>query len=164
MKRSRLLFIMGCLLLLVFLTACEPGVSVMNETTIEIRVLVTSGGRSSVVSVTPGESSNVEATGSFVAAVIPSEEWNQNMTILRNYLQEKMKNKNDLTGPQIQEVMKKLQEVEKQLQTYQKASGSACSGVVPEGELGYVTVTQAADGPLVVQCSNSSSVNPSGGE
>jgi len=139
----------------ILLASCEPTITVANNTQIMVRVVVRTGGRTEVVSPSPGESSTVEAAeGGYSVSVIPDAEWIEYAKLTRQYLNDQLANADKLTGPQLLDVIRRLKDIALRMQQYEQAAGSAarCGGRVTEDSLGFVVIRTAADGKLVASC------------
>ena len=140
------------------LAACGPAVVVENNTRFPVRVVVTSGGHSDVVSPSPGESSAVDASiGSFSASAVPDAEWIDYAKTTRSYLNEQLANAANLTGPQLLDVIQRLKDIAGKIQSFESAASSAahCDGSISEsgdGAAGQIVVSTGADGKLALTC------------
>ena len=134
---------------------CGPIITVNNITKFPVRVVVSSGGRSEVVSPSAGESSSVEVVeGPYRVYVIPDDEWIAYAKATRQYLNDRLANSQSLTGPQLLDVIRRLKEIAARIQQYEQAlgTGKGCAGSVTSDGGGVVQVSTAADGGLVVSC------------
>ncbi len=143
------------LLMLGLVVACGPVVTVENKTKIQVRVIVSSPGRYDVLSPSPGESSTTEVDeGAYSVAVVPDKEWIDYAKATRQFLNDQLANSQNLTGPQLLEVIKRLKQVAGQIQQFEQQRTSAvCSGFVSSDRaVGTVQVNIGVDGGLVVSC------------
>jgi hypothetical protein len=156
MKPRRLLrFLAGFLALAAMADSCSPGVTVENKTEFQVRAVVSSGRRPSIVSPSPGESSFAEAQeGPYRVTVFPEKEWLDHAVATRKFLNDQLANADQLTGAQILEVSRRLASIALKIKQFEDASAktSACSGRITEDGGGAVTVSTAADGTLRVVC------------
>lgn len=152
--KKRALFIMFSLVVLL-LAACAPAIVVQNNSTFPVRVVVAAGDTRSVLSPSPGESSSMEAPqGTYRATVIPDTEWIEYAKLQRQMLNERLKNADQLSGPELLQVVQQLKDVAARMQAYEQAAGSSgsCSGALTEAGGGLVTVNAGADGALTIIC------------
>ncbi|MBM3181081.1 MAG: hypothetical protein FJZ86_12090 [Chloroflexi bacterium] len=138
------------------LVGCAPTVTVSNTTSFPVRAIVRSG-TSSVLSPSPGESSSAEVTeGAYRVTVIPDAEWIEYAKLTRQVLNDQLAHADQLTGPQLLDVIRRLKEIALQMQAFEQAAGAgtSCGGKLGgEGaDSAFVTVTQDASGALVVTC------------
>jgi len=153
MKRLPL-FIAG-LIVAGLIAGCGPVIVVQNNTRIPVRAVVTSNGRSEVLSPSPGESSTAEAgEGPYTVTVIPDQEWIDYARATRKFLNDQLANSDNLTGPQLLQVVQRLKAVAAQMQEFENAAGKSqsCSGTLTSDGGGSVQVSTGADGALVVSC------------
>lgn len=139
----------------ILLASCGPSIVVENKTSIPVRVVVRAGGKSEVVSPSPGESSTVEANeGTYRATVIPDAEWIEYAKLTRKFLNDQLANSDKLTGAQLLEVIRRLKDVAQRMQQYEQAAGSSasCGGSLSEDSTGLVVVSTASTGVLVISC------------
>lgn len=132
-----------------------PTVTVENHTQIPIRVVVSSGGTSQVLSPTPGESSAADASeGPYRVSAVPDADWINYAKDTRKFLNDQLANSDQLTGPQLLDVVRRLKDIAARMSQYDKAGSgySGCSGTVSTDHDGLVQVSIAADGKLVVAC------------
>ena len=138
------------------LDSCSPDVVVSNTTNIPVRVTVSSGGKSDVLSPSPHESSATEAAeGPYSAVVISDAEWIAYAQLVRNDLNQQLANSDKLTGPQLLSVVQRLKDIAAKMDQYNKAAkaGAKCSGqITAQGSGGAVTVSSGANGELVIAC------------
>jgi hypothetical protein len=138
------------------LDSCSPDIIVSNNTDIPVRVTITSGGKSDVLSPSPHESSATEATeGPYSAVVISDAEWIAYAQLVRNDLNQQLANSDKLTGPQLLSVVQRLKDIAAKMGQYNKAAkaGAKCSSqVTAQGSGGAVTVSSGANGELVIAC------------
>ncbi len=157
MNRFRSLALLGLIVAAGLIAGCAPTVTVANDTTFPVRAIVASGKTRAVLSPSPGERSTAEVgEGPYTVTVIPDAEWIEYAKLTRKVLNDQLANADKLTGPQLLDVIRRLKEIAVQMQQYEQSAGSGgkCSGRVGgEGtEAAFVTVSQAADGRLVVAC------------
>ncbi len=153
MKRTHLL--VACLCLAVLLAACGPSITVTNNTGFGVRAVVTSAAGVDVISPTPGNSSTVDANeGTYNVTVINDQDWIAYAQTVRKLLNEQLANSDNLTGPQLLNVVQRLKDIAAKMQQFQAAAGkgASCSGNLSSEAGGVVTVAQAADGSLLVGC------------
>ncbi len=137
------------------LTACGPGITVSNTTRIPVRVVVVKKGGSDVLSPSPGESSFTEAEeGVYRVTAVPDAEWIAYARATRQFLNDQLGNSDNLSGPQLLEVIRRLKEVASRMQEYDRAgnANAGCFGYVSEAQNGAATVALGANGALVVTC------------
>ncbi len=149
----------GAILLLMtaLVVACGPFVTVENKTKIPVRVVVTSPGRSDVLSPSPGESSSAEVDeGAYSVAVIPDQEWIEYAKLTRQVLNDRLANSQNLTGAQLLDVVQRLKDIASKVQQFEQAAagkGAGCRGSVgSDSGGGRVQVNIGVDGTLVVSC------------
>jgi len=143
------------LILVVLLVGCAPVVTIQNNTQIPVRAFLSSGGRSEVLSPSPGESSSAEVTeGPYRVTVVPDLEWIDYAKATRSYLNERLADSDNLTGQQLLDVIRRLKDIAQRIQQFENAAGtgSGCRGAVSSEGGGLVAVSTAADGSLVVSC------------
>ena len=153
MNRYKLLFVV-CLAALC-LTACGPTISVQNDTSVPVRVIVTAQGKSDVLSPSPGESSSADASeGPYSVTIIPDQEWLDYAKTSRKYLNDQLANANNLSGAQLLDVVKRLKDIAARMKQFEDAanSGAHCGGRISQDGGGAVTVSIGASGALVVAC------------
>ncbi len=136
-------------------TSCGgPTVTVENQTKFPVRVIISTGGNSQVLSPSPGESSTADASeGPYGAGVVPDEEWIAYAKEQRKFLLDQFANYENLTGDQLRDVVARLKDIAARMDAYQKAGqGTGCSGAVTSEHDGLVQVSTGPDGKLVVVC------------
>lgn len=139
------------------LAACEPGVTVTNNTAFSARVIVSSHGTRQVVSPSPGGGSSfaVVNEGTYTAAAFPDSEWIAYARLVRADLNEQIKNSDKLSGEQLLDLIRRLADIAAQMDKYTAAAegrGATCGGRVSEDSAGLVQVSQDAGGNLVISC------------
>ncbi|HKZ55257.1 MAG TPA: hypothetical protein VJ123_07235 [Anaerolineales bacterium] len=137
------------------ITGCAPVVTVQNTTRIPVRAFVWSGGRSEVLSPSPGESSSAEVSeGPYRVSVVPDQEWIEYAKATRRYLNERLADSDHLTGQQLLDVIRRLKDIAQRIQQFENAAGtgSGCRGKVSSEGGGLATISTSADGSLVVSC------------
>ena len=153
MARSRRL---TALLLAAFAVAgCAPSIVINNQTSFPVRVVVSSGGKSEVFSPSPGESSTAEAAeGPYGVYVIPDDEWLAYAKATRKYLNDQLANADNLSGPQLLDVIRRLKEIATRIASFERAAGSGygCSGSVSSDKDGIVNISARPDGTIVASC------------
>lgn len=153
MSRMMLVLLLGVVVVLTL--GCAPAITVNNQTTFPIRVMVRSGGTIQWVSPSPSESSFVEVgEGLFFATAIPDAEWTTYATAKRRYLNEQLANSQNLSGDKLLQVIQQLKEIAAQMQKFAEATDSTarCSGRVTDEATNTVTVTSGIDGKLRIAC------------
>lgn len=140
----------------VVLSGCVPTITVMNTTKIPVRVVVTSPkGGAETFSPSPGESSNGDlAPGAYTVTVIPDADWTNYAKLSRQALNDRLVNSQNLSGPQLLDVVQRLKDLAAKMDQMQKAAGAAasCGGSVTEDSAATATIAVGADGKLVVAC------------
>ena len=137
------------------LASCAPMITVSNNTGFPVRAIVSSGGTSNVVSPSPGESSSVEAVeGPYRVTVIPDAEWIEYAKLTRQYLNDQLAHSENLTGPQLLEVIQRLKDIAQRMSQFEQAAGGAasCAGSISEDGGGSVSVSSGVDGAMVIVC------------
>ncbi|MBI4674736.1 MAG: hypothetical protein HY741_24080 [Chloroflexi bacterium] len=138
------------------IAGCAPTVTVENNTSIPVRVVVSNAGTVATVSPSPGESSTVEVVeGGYRATVIPDAEWIEYAKLTRKVLNDQLANADQLTGSQLLDVIRRLKEIAQRMQQFENAAGSsaACGGkITEEGGAGFVQVSIGAGGKLAITC------------
>jgi hypothetical protein len=138
------------------LDSCSPNIVVSNTTNIPVRVTVTSGGKSDVLSPSPHESSATEATeGPYSAVVISDAEWIAYAQLVRSDLNQQIANSDNLTGAQLLSLVQRLKDIAAKMDQFNKAAkaGAKCSGqITAEGSGGAVTVSSGVNGELLIAC------------
>jgi len=136
------------------LAGCAPSIVVQNKTGFGVRAVITNGGHSQVLSPSPGESSAADAEeGAYRVTVVPDREWVEWATATRRYLNDRLANSSQLTGPQLLDVVQRLKDIAAKMQQYQAAgAGASCGGVLGAEQDGLAIITTSADGGLVVTC------------
>ncbi|MBI3915271.1 MAG: hypothetical protein HY327_13925 [Chloroflexi bacterium] len=138
------------------LTGCAPSLIVQNRTSFAVRVIIAGSAGTEVVSPSPGESSVAEmAVGSYRVTVIPDAEWIEYAKLTRKVLNDQLANSDQLTGPQLLEVIRRLKDIAIRMQQFEQAAASqaGCGGRISEdsGD-GLVTISTASNGSLVASC------------
>lgn len=155
MRRIRLSFVwLGAI---VFLASCAPTITVVNNTTFPVRVVVVAGGTRQVLSPSPnGESSSAEVTeGRYVVTAIPDAEWIEYAKLTRKVLNEELANADNLSGPRLLEVIRRLKDIAARMQQFEQAAGTnaSCAGNLAEGSSSVLAqVNVGANGRLVIAC------------
>jgi hypothetical protein len=152
---NRLALIVVLLAAAAMIVGCGPVITIVNNTQFPVRAIVSSGGRSEVLSPSPGESSSAEVSeGPYRVTVVPDAEWISYAKAVRQYLNDQLAHADKLTGPQLLGVIRRLKEIAVQMQQYEQAAGSssACGGKVSSDTDGYVQINTAPNGALVVVC------------
>ena len=136
------------------LDGCSPTVTVQNSTRFAVRVVVSSGGQTEVLSPSPGESSAAEVSeGPYRVTAIPDAEWITWAQLTRKDLNEQLANSDKLSGPQLLNVIQRLKTIAARMQEYEKAGlGASCGGTVTQDSGGVATVSLGADGKIVASC------------
>lgn len=132
---------------IVLLFGCGPTVSVNNTTKFPVRAVVSTGGRSEVLSPSPGESSSADVEeGVYTVTVIPDQEWIDYAKSVRKYLNDQLANSGKLTGQQLLNVVQRLKDIAQQMAAFSKAasaSGASCGGSLSQDKTdGLVEVSQ----------------------
>lgn len=139
----------------IVLVGCGPTVTVRNETTIPIRAILMSNDGSETFAPTPGESSSAEASeGPYRVVAVPDADWVEYAKLTRKVLNEQLANSDNLSGPQLLDLVRRLKDVAAKMKQMEGAAGStgACAGKLTQDSSALATVTVAADGRLVVSC------------
>jgi hypothetical protein len=156
MKPRKLIkFLAGCLALAAMADSCVSGVTVSNQTSFEVRAVVSSGKKFSTISPSPGESSFAETgDGPYRVTVFPTQEWLDHAKATRAFLNEQLANADQLSGPQLLEVVRRLKDIALKIKQFEDAAQNTarCSGKITADGGGSVTVSTAADGSLKVVC------------
>src|SRR5260221_3525818 len=142
MKRSN--FLAACLFLAILLAACGPTITVQNKTGFAVRAIVKHAGGSDVVSPTPGESSSVNAEeGAYTVTAIPDADWISYAQTVRKLLNEQLANADNLTGPQLLDVVRRLKDIASKMQQFESAAGqgASCSSSVSQDSNGLVPIS-----------------------
>jgi hypothetical protein len=153
--RTLIKFLAGCLALAAMADSCAPVITVSNTTSFAVRAVVTSGGHSQVLSPSPGESSSAEAVeGPYRVTVIPDQEWLDHANATRKFLNDQLANADNLTGPQLLEVIRRLKEIALKIKQFEDTAGNGkgCGGNITQDGGGTVTVSTAADGSIIAVC------------
>lgn len=148
------LTILLCSSLLV-LGACAPAITVSNNTTIPVRVIVVANGVAQTLSPSPGESSIAEVSeGTYAASVLPDAEWISYAQAVRKDLNEQLANSDSLSGAKLLDVIRRLKDIAQRMSQFQAAAGSqaTCSGALSEDKNSVVTVSIGANGALAISC------------
>ena len=140
------------------LVACGPEVTVTNNATIPVRVILHSTYGGETLAPSPGESSTAElGEGPYSVTVIPDEEWVTYAKLTRKVLNDRLADAGNLTGPQLLDLIHRLKAIALQLQTYEdtankfSAAGS-CGGQVTQDTSAAATVQTGASGALTISC------------
>jgi hypothetical protein len=136
---------------------CGPTVTVMNNTRIPVRAFVSaSGGENDTLSPSPGESSVAEVSeGAFQVKVVPDTAWVDYAKTSRKLLNDQLANSDNLSGPQLLDVVKRLKDVAAQMQQMESvasAGGASCAGTISSDGAALVNVSVGASGALAVSC------------
>jgi hypothetical protein len=151
------------LAILVFLFALQEGatscggptITVQNNTKFPVRVVVSSGGKSQSLSPSPGESSSADADeGPYRAYAVPDADWINYAKDVRKYLNDQLAHSDQLTGPQLLDVVRRLKDIAERMTQYEQAAGSGtgCSGSMTSDHDGLVEVSTKSNGGLLVIC------------
>ena len=140
--------------------SCSPTITVYNITSFDVVATINSGGKRQVVSPSPGETSSAEAQqGAYTATVIPSQVWRDHAQATRDYLNSQLAHPENLTGPQLLEVVQRLKDIAGKLKEYEDAyqtlEGASCTATIGENGGGIVKIGTDSDGTLWVICSGS---------
>jgi hypothetical protein len=152
---SRLQIIIVALSALLCLAGCGPTVTVSNNTKFAVRVVVTSSDGSEVLSPTPGESSSAEVSeGPFRVTAIPDADWFAWAQLTRKDLNDRLANPQNLSGPQLLDVIQRLKDIAARMQQFETSTGAgaSCGGTVSSDNDASVVVSLGANGTLVVSC------------
>ena len=86
--------------------------------------------------------------------MIPDAEWIEYAKLTRKVLNDQLANSDNLTGPQLLEVIRRLKGIAQRMQQYEQAAGSAavCGGRLAEDSTGLVVVSASDTGKLVISC------------
>jgi hypothetical protein len=136
-------------------SACGPTVTVSNRTPFVVRASVNAGGSSQMLSPSPNESSSAEVDqGPYRVTVVPDKDWVEYAKATRAYLNERIANSDNLTGPQLLETIQRLKDIASAMQKFEKAAGpaSGCGGTVSNDASASVTVSLSDKGELVAAC------------
>ena len=157
MNRKNLFALLTALAVLLAAAACSPTVTVRNNTQIPVRAVVRSGGTVQTVSPSPnGESSLAEVqNGPYQVTVIPDAAWIEYARGVRAYLNQQIANSDNLTGPQLLEVIRRLKEIAARMQQFEQAAGKegSCGGTLTdENSSAVATVSVGISGALVITC------------
>jgi hypothetical protein len=137
------------------IAGCAPVLTVQNDSTVPVRVVVSASGNRQVLSPSPGQSSSAEVgEGAYSAYAIPDAEWIEYARLTRRYLNDQLVNADNLTGTQLLEVIRRLKDIAARMQAYEGAAGStgACNGTVSAEEAGLIRVAVGPDGKLQLTC------------
>jgi hypothetical protein len=132
-----------------------PTVTVENKTSFPVRAVVSQSGANSALSPSPGENSSADAdVGAYTVTVIPDADWVNYAKTKRKVLNDALANSENLSGQQLLAVVQQLKEIAAQMQAIEQSAGkgASCSGTVSENHDGLASISQAADGSLVVAC------------
>lgn len=152
---KRIPLIVSFVVVAALIAGCAPMITVQNNASFPVRVIVTNSGRREVLSPSPGYSSTTEAAeGAYRVTAIPDAEWIEYAKLTRQVLNEQLANADKLTGPQLLEVIRRLKEIAIQMQQYESAarSSASCGGKITSETDGYVEINTAPDGSLTVVC------------
>ena len=143
----------------VLLAGCAPGIVIQNSASFPVRAIIRAGGVSEVFSPSPGESSYAEVReGRYTATVIPDAEWIEYARATRQYLNDQLAHSDNLTGPQLLDVIRRLNDIATRMDQFERAAASSavgsasCSGAVSSEANGLVTVTTNLDGRIFIDC------------
>jgi len=153
MKRMR--WLAAGVVAAVGIAGCAPVLTVQNNSSIPVRVVVRGSGNNQVLSPSPGESSSAEVgEGAYSAYAIPDAEWIEYARLTRRYLGDQLANADNLTGAQLMDVIRRLKDIAARMQAYEGAEGSsgACRGTVSAEKDGLIRVAVGADGKLQLTC------------
>jgi hypothetical protein len=156
-SRRWLRLIAGCLALAAMAQSCGPTVTVENKTTFEVSALVQNRGNRNMLSPSPGESSQaIVQQDAYVVTVVPRAEWLTHAKATRDFLNDQLKNSENLSGAQLLEVVRRLKAIALKMQAFEEAAkgGEAqCSGILTDKKTdATVTITALTDGKLKVVC------------
>lgn len=144
-------------LMIAALAACSPTVTVKNGANFPVHTMVTGQRGTQMLSPTPGESSTAEMDlGAYTVVVIPDADWLDYAKGVRKYLNDQLANADNLTGPQLLEVVQRLKDIALRMQQLEKAGtagGTACSGTLTSEKSDAVaTISLTAAGGLAITC------------
>ena len=137
------------------IAGCAPVLTVQNDSSFPVRVVVSASGNRQVLSPSPGQSSSAEVgEGAYSAYAIPDAEWIEYARLTRRFLNDQLADADRLTGEQLLEVIRRLKDIATRMQAYEGAAGStgACNGTVSADEVGLIRVAVGADGKLQLTC------------
>ena len=143
----------------ILIAGCAPSIVVENKTSFPVRAIIRAGGMSEVLSPSPGESSSAEVgEGSYSATVIPDAEWIEYARATRQYLNEQLAHSDNLTGPQLLEVIRRLKDIAVRIDQFERSAASSaagaasCEGTVSLEADGLVVVSTTPEGRILINC------------
>jgi hypothetical protein len=157
---KRIILIIALLLVAVILAGCAPVLTVENNTKFEVTVFISGPEGPEVLSPSPGESSSAEIPlGNYSVTVVPAQQWIDYAKATRQYLNSQLANAQNLTGPQLSNIVQRLKDISAKIQQYEATGGTggSCAGKLTQDSNAVVMVSAAADGSLVVSCGSSGS-------
>ncbi|MEP7355689.1 MAG: hypothetical protein ABI847_00455 [Anaerolineales bacterium] len=155
--RTLIRLVAGCLALAAMADSCGPTVTIENKTSFEISAIIGNKGTETVLSPSPGESSYaVVQQDAYVVTVIPKDEWLTHAKATRQFLNDQLANPDQLTGPQLLEVVKRLKDIALRMKAFEdaaKGGDASCVGILDDQHsAAVVTVTSLPDGKLKAAC------------
>jgi hypothetical protein len=143
----------------ILIAGCAPGIVIQNNAPFPVRAIVQAGGMTEVFSPSPGESSYAEVReGRYTATVIPDAEWIEYARATRQYLNDQLAHSDNLTDPQLLDVIRRLKDMSVRMEQFQQAAASSavgsasCFGAVSTEADGSVVVTSTDDGRILIDC------------
>jgi len=155
MNRATIRRIVVVFLTAVVLGGCAPTITVHNNTTIPVRVVITHSGGSETFAPSPGESSNGDLTeGTYRVVAIPDAAWVDYAKLTRQDLNQQIANSQNLSGQKLLDLVQRLKDIAKRMDEMQRAAGStgACGGKVKEDSAAAAEISIGPSGQLVVAC------------
>jgi len=141
------------------MASCAPGIVIQNSTSFPVRAIIQAGGMTDVFSPSPGESSYAEVReGRYTATVIPDAEWIEYARATRQYLNDQLAHSENLTGPQLLDVIRRLKDIPAMMYQFERAARSSavgaatCSGAVSAEADGLVKISTNEDGRIFIDC------------
>jgi hypothetical protein len=155
MRKATLARFAVALLAVLALAGCGPVVSVVNNTKVPVRVIVKTADGSETFEPTPGESSSAEVTpGTVTVTAVPDADWVNYAKLTRQDLNQQLANSQNLSGPKLLDLVRRLKEIAAKMDEMSKAAGSSasCSSRVSEDSGLTATVSIGQSGALAVSC------------
>jgi hypothetical protein len=152
----RLTVILSLVVVAAVVAGCGPAAVVENRTGFAVRAIVTTNdGGFEVLSPSPGESSIADVSEfAYRVSVTPDQDWINHAKLTRQYLNDRLANAANLSGPQLLEVIQRLKDIAAQMKQFKSAGGTSpgCTATISSGGNGNAVISTDPNGGLVVAC------------
>jgi hypothetical protein len=137
------------------LAACGPSVTVQNSTTLPVRVVITGPNGAETFAPSPHESSTTDVgEGHYTVVVVPDADWLPYAQQTRDFLNQQLANSQNLTGPQLLDLVQRLKDIAARMAQMQSAAGhsASCSGNVTGDNSAVATISVGITDTLTLSC------------